>query len=205
MFVERTPRVRFDVMTQFGPIAILTSDAQRFDFADLREQRYMTGATCPKNIARLLGVPLTVDETARFLLGATPLIVAKTQSIAWNDDGFYRVVLRAGDGMHQELDFGVYASDVGLAADAQRLFLLRTELYSASGATIWRVSYAGHEARKADGKDVMVPFSVHVEGPKAKSDTLIKFKEIKLNPSIPAEAFVQSARPGMEIEEASCD
>ena len=39
MFVERPARVRLDVMTQFGPIAIFTSDGEEFAFSDLREKR----------------------------------------------------------------------------------------------------------------------------------------------------------------------
>lgn len=205
MFIERTPRVRFDVMTQFGPIAILTSDAERFAFTDLREKRYMTGLTCPKNIARLLGVPLTVDETARFLLGSTPLMAADEESVVWNSDGFYRVTRRAKSGVRQELDLAVYPADVALPAAQQRLYLLRSELYTAAGRTAWRVSYDEHEKLRSGSSEVWVPYRVHVEDPGAGQDTLIRFKQIALNPSIPAQAFSQTPPAGILEEEATCD
>lgn len=205
MFVERGERVRFDVMTQFGPVAILTSDRERFAYADLREKRYLTGATCPKNIARLLGVPLSVDETSRFLLGSTPLIDAEQRTIAWDDDGFYRVTLRAKNGARQVLHLGIYESDRARPAAEQRLYLLRSELHAPDGRTTWRVDYDEQKSVKADGRSVLLPFRVHVEQPGAGKDTLIRFQEISLNPEIPVGAFSQTPRSGMQQEEASCD
>jgi hypothetical protein len=205
MFVERTPRVRFDVMTQFGPIAILTSDATRFAYSDLREKRYLTGLTCPKNIARLLGVPLSVEETARFLLGATPLLATGAQQVVWNADGFYRVTRRGSDAGRQELDLAVYPEDMALPAAQQRLYLLRSELYAASGKTTWRVTYDQHQSLHSGGTEVLAPYRVRVEEPASGSDTIIRFKEIVLNPKIPDQAFTQTLRAGMLQEEASCE
>jgi len=56
MFLERPDRVRFDVMTQVGPAAVLTSDGETFQLSDLREGTFLHGPTCPENIARLLGI-----------------------------------------------------------------------------------------------------------------------------------------------------
>ena len=56
MFLQRPNRVRFDVMTQVGPAAVLTSDGESFQLSDLREGAFLHGPTCPENIARLLGL-----------------------------------------------------------------------------------------------------------------------------------------------------
>jgi hypothetical protein len=205
MFVERGERVRFDVMTQFGPVAILTSDRERFAFADFRAHRYLTGATCPKNIARLLGVPMSVDETSRFLLGSTPVIAADQREVAWDGDGYYRVELLASDGTRQLLRLGVYAADRELPAAEQRLYLLQAELRARDGRTLWRVRYDDHELVALGAGQLMVPYRVHVERPDADTDSLVRFKQIVLNPQIPEGAFAQTPRPGMQIEEASCD
>ena len=69
MILERPDRVRFDAMTQFGPAAVLTSDGETFALTDLREDRFFVGPTCPQNIARLLGMPLTAEEIAQLLVG----------------------------------------------------------------------------------------------------------------------------------------
>lgn len=205
MFIERTPRVRFDVMSQFGPLAILTSDAQSFAFSDLREGKFLTGPTCPKNISRLLGVPLSVDDTARFLLAGTPLLETDDKDVAWNGDGFYRVTLRAKDGRRQEIDFAIYPADVSLIAAEQRLYMLRSEIYAPSGRTHFRVTYEDYEAVRYTGGTLLLPFRVRVEQPASETDTLIRFKDMTLNPNIPEGAFTQTPRPGMRQEEASCD
>ncbi len=205
MFVERAGKVRFDVMTQFGPVAILTSDRERFAFADLREHRYLTGATCPNNIARLLGVPLSVEDTSHFLLAGTPIIVFQQSSLHWERDGFYRAVLSAQSGAQQELDLAVYPADVALPTSRQRLYLLRSELFAPGGRRVWRVTYQDYAAVLLGREHVLLPMRVRVEQSASASDTLIHFKEIVLNPRIPEEAFLQTPRPGMQEEEATCE
>jgi hypothetical protein len=205
MFIEASGRVRFDVMTQFGPVAILTSDGARFAYADLRENRYLTGETCPRNIARLLGVPLSAADTARFLLGGTPLVNAARRELKQRDDGSYTLTLRAASGVRQELDLAVYPADMQKPAEQQRLYLLRSELFASSGQRIWRVTYE-EPVPVGQGPDaLLMPRRVRVEQPASGSDTLVHFKDVAKNPRIPDDAFVQTPRPGMTVEEASCD
>jgi hypothetical protein len=204
MFVERPGRVRFDAMTQFGPVAILTSDGQSFAYADLRKKRFTTGETCPKNIERLLHVPLTVEQTTRLLLGGTPLITHETAAIAWHGDGFYRITLR-GSGGRQEIDLGIPEADAGKPPEQQELRLLRSEIYDSRGKTDWRATYRDYQHLPLDGRRVPMPFEVRVEQPRAAIDTLIRFKEVALNAEIPATAFTQAPLPGMTEEVADCD
>lgn len=205
MFVERTGRVRFDVMTQFGPIAILTSDGARFGFADLREKRFMTGETCPANIARLLGVPLSATDTAHFLLGGSPLLQSVKSSTRWNDDGYYTVTLTGPKGERQELDLELDPQDRDKPPAEQRLALLRTELFDARGERVWRVSYSDLRRVESGGVQLRLPFSVQVEQTASRSDTLVRFKEMAINPAFRDAIFTQEPLPGMQLEEASCD
>jgi hypothetical protein len=205
MFVERSGRVRFDVMTQFGPVAILTSDGARFAYSDLREKRYMTGETCPQNIARLLGVPLSAADTAHFLLGGTPILVYTKSSVRWNDDGYYTMVLNGVAGERQELDVQLDPADANLPPDQQRVALLRTELFNAKGDRIWRVSYSDLQVVTSGETRLRLPYTVRVEQAASRSDTLVRFKELKVNPTFSDEIFVQTPRPGMTEEEALCD
>ena len=76
MFLERPDRVRFDVMTQVGPAAVLTSDGETFQLSDLREGTFLHGPTCPENIARLLGISVDAENVLRLLTGDTPTIEA---------------------------------------------------------------------------------------------------------------------------------
>lgn len=202
MMVERAGRLRFDAMTQFGPVAILTADREQFAFTDMREHRYLSGPTCPKNIARLVGIPMTVEQVTAMLLGGTFVLEHVEANIAWDADGFYRVALRAASGARQELDLGVPAEDLAKPPAQQRLVLRRSELFGADGRSQWRASYDDYE--RVDGR-VDLPLEVRVEQHSSGTDTLLRFKEITLDPTLPDAAFVQSPRPGLAQEHAPCD
>jgi hypothetical protein len=204
MFVEESGRVRFDVMTQFGPIAILTSDGAHFAYSDLREKRYLSGETCPENIARLLGVPLSAQETARFLLGGTPVLEQASAKLTQTEDGHYLLSLQAA-GARQELELSVYPQDLSQPPAQQRLALVRSELWGERGAHVWRVSYSDLSPLRLNGRELLVPMRVRIEQSSQGSDTLVQFKTIAENPRIPDDAFVQSPRPGMQEEAAPCE
>ena len=205
MFVVRPSRVRFDAMTQFGPAAILTSDGERFAYSDLRKSRFLFGETCPQNIARLLNVAMTVEQTTELLLGGTPVLPNARAAIGWHPDGYYHVRLRTDAGERQELDFAIGEHDRDLPPARQTLQLRRSEVYDAKGRTVWRMTYDDYRPVLRGTYHVAMPFLVQVEQPQAGRDTLIRFKEITLDPGIPVGAFEQAPRGGMTVEEAVCE
>ncbi len=204
MLVERPASVRFDAMTQFGPAAVLTSNGEQFAYADLRSKRFLTGPTCPANIARMLNVPLSVQQTTLLLLGGTPVIAHDRATIRWHDDGFYRIELASAQD-RQEVDLGIRAGDSQHPPERQELMLLRSEIYDANGKTRWRASYGDYQRVQFGSYGIEMPYEVRVEQPSAGNDTLIKFKEIALNVEIQDDAFIQAALPGMTEEILSCD
>ncbi len=204
MFLERPDRVRFDVLTQFGAAAVLTSDGEQFQLADLRENRFLQGPTCPSNIARLLGVSLEGAEVARFLMGDTPRLSPAEQTLTCEGDG-YTVTLVAPDGRRQELAFLVPTSDRNAPPEEQHLRLKRSQLYAADGSTVWRVTYDDYQ-RVRDGDTVVeLPFVVQFEDERNGADTLVRFREIALNVRPPEGAFEQSPSPGLVPEFVACD
>jgi hypothetical protein len=204
LLVERPSRVRFDVMTQFGPIAILTSDGARFAFSDLREKRFLTGETCPANIARLLNVSLSAEQTVLLLLGGTPVIEHVKSSVAWDSEGFYRFVLHAADGQRQEVDLEVPEAHLQLPTERQRLVLRRSELFDARGRSVWRALYDDYRSLSTGGVRTDLPYSVDVTQETAGTETRIRFKDVAVDTGLPGDAFVQMPAPGMTIEEATC-
>lgn len=206
MFVERPDRVRFDVMTQFGPAAALTSDGHVFAMADFRERRFITGRACASNIARLLGMPLTSAEVGQLLLGGTPRIESVRETIAVDeDDGRYHIVLHGRDGGRQEIELGIRAADEHAPPMEQRLRLLRSEVFDARGKTLWRVTYDDYRVVPLGEQGVAVPYEVFFEHPGRESDTRLRFEDIDLNVTVPDGAFQQSPAPGLRVEEVRCD
>lgn len=206
MFVERPDRVRFDVMTQFGPAAALTSDGRTFAMADFRERTFRTGRACPSSIARLLGMPLTSADVGSLLLGGTPRIPSVRETISVDeDDGHYHVVLFGRDGGRQEIDFGIRAADEHAPPAEQRLRLLRTEVFDARGKTMWRVTYDDYRVVLIGEQGVAVPYEVFFEDPRRETDTRLRFEDIALNVTVPEGAFQQTPAPGLRVEEIPCD
>ncbi len=204
MFVEHDNRVRFDVMTQFGPAAILTSNGERFAYSDLRKNRFIEGLTCPENIRRLLGISLSARQITLLLLGKTPVIENATSDIVCTSDGFYRITFITVDGFRQEVDLEPYDSDIDAPPAKQRLRLLRSEVIGPKGQSKWRVTYDDYSAIAIDNTKIDMPFRVRIEQPAIGTDTLVRFKKIDLNPKIPSKAFSQEPRAGMECEEVLC-
>lgn len=204
MFVESDSRVRFDVMTQFGPAAILTSDGERFAYSDLRKRRYIEGLTCPENIRRLLGISLSAKQITLLLLAKTPVLENATSDIMCTSDGVYQITLKAANGYRQEVDLEPYDSDKNVPPAKQRLRLLRSEVFDPEEESIWRVSYDDYQGIASRNAKIDMPFRVRIEQPINGTDTLIRFKQIDLNPTIPAKAFSQEPRAGLNREELKC-
>ncbi len=206
MFIQRPEQVRFDAMTDFGPAAILTSDGVRFALSDLRENQFLTGPTCPENIARLLGIPMSGRQVTLFLLGDSPRIEADDESIRC-DGGRYLVELEGVDGRRQELEFEVDEADLEDSPDDQRLRLRRSEVFSPGGETEWRATFDDYEivTNREEGVGVALPFRVRFEHPARDADTTVRFRDIDLNVEVPDGVFQQESPPGVTVQEVSCE
>ncbi|MFW2387214.1 MAG: hypothetical protein ACN4G0_02690 [Polyangiales bacterium] len=199
MFLERPNRVRFDVMTQVGPAAILTSDGESFQLSDLREGTFLHGPTCPENIARLLGISVDAENVLRLLTGDTPTIEATGRSMQCRD-GRYVVTLSAEDGSTQEVAFSVNESDLGKAPGEQRLTLRQSVERAPNGDKRWEATYDDYI--EVDGQSF--PTTVRFIDEVNDADTSVRVKSISLNPAVPEEAFRQVPSPGMPVEFAPC-
>lgn len=203
MFVERPDRMRFDVMTQFGPALILTSDGRSFALSDFKDDRYLTGEACQQNIARLIGVALSGEAVASVLLGDLPPLAAVSESVQCSGEGGYRVERRAADGARQSIELAVLDSDLGAAPEAQRSELRAVSYWNAQGKALYRVRYEDYRA--VAGGTLRLPFTVHIEDLANDSDALLHFQSIDANVQVPADAFTQTPRSGLRIEQVTCE
>jgi outer membrane lipoprotein-sorting protein len=199
MFLEQPNRVRFDVMTQLGPVLVLTSDGERFQLSDLREQTFLQGETCPENIGRLLGVSIPADQVLRVLTGDTITIDAIEQSMQCRD-GQYVVTLLGADGSTQEVAFSVVEADREKPPSEQRLNLRRSAERAPGGETRWQATYDDYI--EVDGR--FFPTKVRFVDEANDAETEVRVKSISLDVDIPDGAFQQVPAPGMSIDVAQC-
>lgn len=201
LMVARPDRVRFEVWTQIGPIATLTSDGEHFALTDQRQNRFLRGPSCPSNIERLVGMRLAAADATRVLLGSAPRIDATGQTIALNTAGHYLVTLTAGDGTREELELAIRDVDERAPPMEQRLRLVRAEVYERDGRTRWRATYADFRVQAG----VAIPLTVHFEDVAHGTDTWLRFEDVTLDRTPPADAFTQDPAPGLRVEEVGCD
>jgi outer membrane lipoprotein-sorting protein len=205
MFVERPDRVRFDAMTQFGPALILTSDGQQFAMSDFKDNRYMTGPACAKNLARVVGVALSSAEVASVLLGDAPLLnegaAGNQQGLTCSSEGQYVLGRKAADGAREELAFRVAEADVKKPPSEQRLYLAAVTLWNPQGQRLYRVRYEDYRevARSA------LPHTVRIEDFVNDSDAILRLSDVAVDVKVPEGAFVQTPRAGLKVEEVACD
>lgn len=199
MFLEQPNKVRFDVMSPLGPVAVLTSDGESFQLSDQREETYVYGPTCPANIARLLGISVDATTILRILTGDTPTIHAAGQSLECRD-GLYVVVLAGADDATQEVAFSVFEGDLDESPSDQRLVLRRSIARDATGEVRWTATYDDY----IDVEGEPFPTNIRFIDSVNQADTSVRVKEITLDPVVPDDAFKQAPAAGMSIEFADC-
>ncbi len=199
MFLEQPNRVRFDVMTQLGPVAVLTSDGERFELTDMREGTFLHGETCPQNIARLLGVSIGAKEVLGLLTGDTPTLDAISESMECRD-GLYVVTLLDADGSTQEVAFSVDDADRNKPPEEQKLRLRRSIEKGPDGVKRWEATYDDY----IDVEGQSFPTNVRFVDAVNDAETTVRVKSIALNPEVPEGTFHQEPTPGMQVELATC-
>ncbi|MFO0692307.1 MAG: hypothetical protein U0230_02005 [Polyangiales bacterium] len=200
--------VRFDVLTQFGPAAVLTSDGTRFELLDLRDDRFVEGPACPSNVARLLGFALPPADVARMLVGEAPLLPGATEKTIRPIAGGYELRLASTAGS-ETLVFGLRSGDHLAEPGAQHLRLARVELRDPAGNLSLRITYSDHRVVRdptdLEGRGIALPFVIRVEDRVRDAETTIRVKSVELGITPPDEAFRQTAPGGATRELAPCD
>jgi hypothetical protein len=203
MFVERPDRVRFDAMTLFGPALVLSSDGETFALSDFKEKRFLSGPACERNIARLIGVAISGEAVTRVLLGDVPQLDAAKETVACSGAGGYAVERRSQDGSRQSIELAVHEADLAKPPGEQRSELRSVTFFNRDDKRLYQVRYEDYRALGKQG--ARLPFTVRIEDFTSGSDAVLRFQSIDLNVRVPEGAFVQSASPGLRLEDVSCD
>jgi outer membrane lipoprotein-sorting protein len=201
MFLERPDRVRFDAVTQFGPALILTSDGETFALSDFKENRFLTGPACERNIARMIGVAMSARDVVSALFGDAPSEEEPARSLRCAGDGTYAIETAREDGLIRETRLGVHGDDMKKPPAEQRTRVSEVILKDPRGKVLVRVRYDDY--RKVKG-GIWWPFTVHVVDERNGADALLRFEEIAVDVDVPEGAFAQTPRPGLSVEGVLC-
>jgi hypothetical protein len=219
-------RLRMDVVgpMNVGVVATLTSDAQRFALADLREKRFLFGPASACNIARLTTVPMPGHVLVSLLRGEAPILKHEPQaaSIEWSRGGYYVVRIASSRDSSEELHIAPHPSDYALPWQQQRMRVLEVEVRQ-QGFVLYHAELADHRPATmskpridADGIDPPVPVSgpvcqaelprtIHVEVPGKDEDVLFRYEDVSWNPPLVENLFTQPPPAGLVPERVTCD
>ena len=192
-FAEPPARLRVDLVSPLGStLAVLTVAAGAFSMSDEREGKYYAGPAEPCNIARLIRIPLPVEDVVRVLVGSTPLIEGASQ-VTWDREGHYDVAIAGAGGAAQLIEIG---------PDRDVLPLLRSRI-SEGGATGLEITCD----RWARVGDAHVPFEIRAAMPREKEELLVRYDEgaVEADAEIPAEAWTHVFPDGASVEQVGCE
>jgi hypothetical protein len=221
--VARPSRLRLDVLSPMGGIiSTLTSDGERFAFADLRQRAFIQGAANECNLERVLEVPLPPEALGELLTGQAPILVHQPESaqLGW-DSGSYllevageheatervRLVPRDEDWNRpwQEQRLRVLAVSVS----QRKLVLYTAELgeHRPASTAAPRVDPDGIEPDvppSGPSCDAEVPRHVRFEVPGEGRDIVFEQSEVQHNPPVSLELFEQVVPSGMRVQRSPC-
>jgi recombination protein RecR len=192
LFSVLPKKLRIELISPFeSPLNVLTVNDTVFAMHDVKEARFLTGPADPCNIARLIQIPMPVDDVIRILLGYAPIIDGRTE-VKWDTKGFYRVTI--SDGARTErLEIG---------PDKSSLPLQRATLEDKDGL-IFDITYN----RRRPVQAVSIPGEIRVKMQREKVDLLLRYdpEGVELNVDLPTDAWDQTPPAGITVEQVTCD
>ena len=198
MFLQSPDRVRFDVMTQLGPAAVLTSDGEKFELLDHREGRFLSGPTCAENIERLLGVRLNSTDVFRLLTGQLPELEGSEQSVECSK-GLQWVTRTVNGNQEQRTAF----KRVGDVSEGEQTYRVsKSSLHDADGKKLWTIHFSDY--KRVKGGEAALPWLIRFVDKANGNDTTIRVKSAAVGVEVPSDAFSQAIPAGMPNETAIC-
>jgi len=183
---ERPGRLHLEALSPFDmPMAVLTSDGERFQLYSLQEGVFYHGPASPENLARLIPLPLAPGDLVEVLLGGAPLLPHPGR-VRW--DG------RAGQYVHTRTAASGHVQELRLAPGS--LDVLSSRVETPGGDLLYAVALEGHRA--VDG--VRLPKKLRFEMPSQEIELELRWRDVEANAQIPAEAYHQDPPRGVREE-----
>ena len=221
--VARPNQLRVDVLSPMGGVlSTLTSDGQRFAFADQRQRLFVRGAADECNLQRALQVPLPPEALGELLTGQAPILEHRPESaqLGW-DAGSYLLELRGEHEATERVRLVPRDEDwnrpwqeqrmrvIEVSVSQRQLVLYTAELgeHKSASTAAPRVDPDGIEPDVPPSGprcDAEVPRHLRFEVPGEGRDIVFEQKEVHHNPPISAELFTQEVPAGLRVQRSPC-
>jgi outer membrane lipoprotein-sorting protein len=184
--VRSPDHLRIDSLSPFDqPLTTLVSNGKVMAIYDLGAHRFYEGAASPRNLARLIPVPLEPEALAALLRGGVPLLAEpETRTVDWDaENGWYQLDLARGDRTQR-----IHFEPKHLRVTALR--------FTRAGKVILNARLGDYSG---DGPTA-VPRRLRLEAPGEDVRVEVEVKDHQLNPELPDEAFTLSPPRGIAVE-----
>lgn len=191
LVLQRPASLRFEALTPTDDlVAILTSDGERFTQYERGSDACYTGPACPRNIARLLPLPLAGEDIVHVLLGGTPIIEHTSAEVDWDEDeGLAVLRLHGAGGVVQEIgadpcSWEVWRSEI--TKDGDTVMLLTLEDWKSVG-------------------DARLPQELQVLMPEQDVDLKLVYRAVDRGVEVDADTFRYTCPAGTKPVELPCE
>jgi hypothetical protein len=196
LLLMRPAKLRIEADSPLGgSLATLTSDGQRFQLLDLRNNRFLEGPAKACNVARLIRLEIPPADVVAVLMGEAPLPPGATlKGASWDpDDGGREVLTLSLPDGGEEI--------VKLDAKDKTWDVRKAERRDAQGKVLWRVTNDKFSDR---GGGVRLPEVSDVQEPPHGADAEIKFRNVEPNVELGDELFHLPPPEKIAPEPADC-
>ncbi len=106
LLVKKPRQVRTEILGLFGqPMAVAVVDGASVSLLVPRERVLYTGEASPRNIQRILRIPLKVKDLVNFILYQVPVIEYRNAVLSFLPEDGFRLILQGKELVEEELDF----------------------------------------------------------------------------------------------------
>ena len=208
VFVQRPDRIRVDVLSPLGVMAVLAVDGPSLMLADLRRNVRYEGPSCPANLVRLLGLPLGSRELADLMIGLPMPMPATKRELEVTRRGSYVWTSYSQTGLRQELEFSVPDEDLALPPERQHLRIVRAEEIDPTGRPLRRMRFSEHrvvvDPLDAQKRGVALPFAIDLEDLRRRATLKLRLQWATINEKESDEVFHPQEYSRLRRIEARC-
>ncbi len=170
-------------------VALTNCDGDRFLTFERGGDACYVGKACPRNLARVLPLPLPVEGLVAALLGDLPLLPAPPEhrKVAWDEEkSLYRLDLGAPTALHQQ----VYVDP---------------KTRSVAGA-VWHFAAERLASLQYDGGSTAgLPRTLRVKTTRPVIDLTLELRDVTADGKVDASVFAVTCPDGMRTVDLPCD
>jgi outer membrane lipoprotein-sorting protein len=183
LLVQKPDRLRTEVLSFFGqPMLLLATDGAELTVFSTTKSTFYRGPATPRNLQRILRVPLRLDDLVHVLLYQVPVIEYERSSLGPGKPEGSLLTLFGDEGRRQTLRF-----------DGRRR-LVEAD-YFRGEKHLLRITYGGF----ADQNGRSFPRTVHLDAPPLNAEASVVFSDVTTNVTIPESRFSLTPPPGTKV------